>query len=772
MNSSNGLFDQDFLIKTAKDRRLTSGEQSVFLHVMAEKSIQEIASLLTIDGNGNEVTVAAVRQRLKAIYKKFLGETVEQGPGKLVKLHRMIVGLQTEQTLKMRRRLVHVIYFNESKNFATWLKSTVLCHDNLEVKNIEYSYFPEEDQNTKFLGNSDFILVCLADKSSFSRFFEIGLLLGRYPDSQLLKFSFSKSIHLSFITDNLPIEVIDATEREMIQELLTKMLNDSDRAKKWIASGWERWKPELDRISNTISKDDIDREIQPLKDDLEILKKNPLIINNQCFRQILIESFGMINRQFVENNKYCVPAVLYPNYILHLQKKTEVETIVKAIAPIRLSEHSWQREYFWNERLNEEIRDSSHQDSYRIFVFSTELDLKRYFDTIFSHANKYNVYLMSMRKLETGFPQKFWKDFSIIEMKNSGKIMAEYEGEGTEKKICFIASENKIREHEKILDKIKRTACKIDKGQSKDDELKRLVRQIFPRQFTSITMKSIEMSVYIDIEDYDRHEEKHAYFKEMMDGMIQTIIDFPEKIDRPLRILEVGAGTGIFTRRMLNQLMKSSFSDIELVVVEVDYVCFMKLKHNLKVFLECDPNINSDDGSAVYSLNNGKLTVTAINHDSCTYLKSPKSKDHMQGYFDCIASSFSDHHIRNESRRAYFENLKENLIKEGLFIVGDEFLREHDRESRSERNAALEVYHRHIIDKAEAEGHKELAKLEAAALKSGIDETGDFKTTCTNYERILEEARFKIDRSRSKKIGPKEIDDIGGVYVYVAEKIA
>ncbi|MFM6405190.1 MAG: class I SAM-dependent methyltransferase, partial [Microcystis sp.] len=149
--------------------------------------------------------------------------------------------------------------------------------------------------------------------------------------------------------------------------------------------------------------------------------------------------------------------------------------------------------------------------------------------------------------------------------------------------------------------------------------------------------------------------------------------------------------------------------------------------------------------------------VKTLNKDSRTY--------NPEGEFDYIFSSFADHHIKTADKAKYFDNIKQNLKPNGLMIVGDEFLRKHDPNDRDDRDSALKDYHSHIIDIAKGQGEMILAELERQALQSGLEEKGDFKVSCEQYEKLLKQAKFKF---KKEKIGPENIDNIGGVYVYTA----
>ncbi len=238
-----------------------------------------------------------------------------------------------------------------------------------------------------------------------------------------------------------------------------------------------------------------------------------------------------------------------------------------------------------------------------------------------------------------------------------------------------------------------------------------------------------EMSAYIDISDYDKHEEKHAYFIDMMIEMTSILSKHRRYDTASFKVLELGAGTGIFTKKLAKN------PNIKVVAVELDEECFRVLKHNLQHF----------------------ISVELVNEDSCKY--------HTREKFDCIFSSFSDHHIKPADKYSYLQNIRRNLKSDGLFIVGDEFLRPHNPNDFDDWQAALRSYHNHIIDIALSQNEKVLASLEREALNSGLEKNGDFKVSCSQYEELLSTNGFAFTH---KKIGPLNQNDVGGVYVYKA----
>ena len=238
-----------------------------------------------------------------------------------------------------------------------------------------------------------------------------------------------------------------------------------------------------------------------------------------------------------------------------------------------------------------------------------------------------------------------------------------------------------------------------------------------------------EMSNYIDITEYDKHEEKHAYFIDMMLEMTYIFSENRGDSSKSYRILELGSGTGIFTKRL------AKIPNVQVIAVELDEKCFQVLQQNLQNY----------------------PSVELINGNSCTY--------HSEEKFNYIFSSFSDHHIKPTEKHSYLQNIKRNLQPDGLFIVGDEFLPPHNPNDQTAWQTALSTYHHHIIAIAQQQGETILADLERKALRSGLEQNGDFKISCCQYEEFLLTNGFAFTR---KKIGPLNQDDVGGVYVYKA----
>lgn len=236
-----------------------------------------------------------------------------------------------------------------------------------------------------------------------------------------------------------------------------------------------------------------------------------------------------------------------------------------------------------------------------------------------------------------------------------------------------------------------------------------------------------EMSRYIDIHKYHQYETSHPYYREMLNKIISYIIENYHK-DYKTRLLEIGSGTGLLTKRL------ARLKDTETVAIELDKNCFDMLKGNIKA-----PNIK------------------CLHADALTFKTKHK--------FDIIVSSFAHHHTHYKQRFRFIRNLACNLREKGVYIMGDELIPHFS--NQAERRSSLINYHNQIINLAIVHGNYEVAELELQSLISGLYHVGDFKRSV----ELLEEEMSKYFTIKNKvKIGPKQLNNIGGVYVYVFEK--
>lgn len=239
-------------------------------------------------------------------------------------------------------------------------------------------------------------------------------------------------------------------------------------------------------------------------------------------------------------------------------------------------------------------------------------------------------------------------------------------------------------------------------------------------------LHKLEMSRYIDLELYHAVERTHPFYMEMVGEICREIESFCKAKNRNYKVLELGAGTGLFT----HDLLKLSFLDVS--ALEIDKDCYEILKQYL-------------------------------NHHKCNLIHDDAITHSNQNYYDIVVSTFAHDHIHHDKSGLFTKNIKQNLKKGGIYIMGGEILPYYS--NSEERRESLYKYHCFIINKALREGHFEVGQIEISALKSGIDMIGDFKRHEAMFEEEVTSSGLKL--ITKKKIGPLDIDDVGGVFVYV-----
>jgi len=590
------------------------------------------------------------------------------------------------------------------------------------------------DETRRALARAAFGVVCLTPGSSKKPWlnFETGFLFGQRENCKLINFG------EELINPLMQLQRIDGTNQNDWVRLLIGMTNRNQyECENWVEGQFPRLQEKLRLIEQSPYSYicQIDKTLGTIQDAVDKLKANKYALQNICFQKVILDSYQELYKHSSQvEQTYSVPASQYPQYLISLQDKLEPKPHVKAIALVNVEER------FWQQTMGKEILRTSRDDSVRVFVFTSENNFEITYPTLLEHARKYKVYAISLARLSEVLGSAYSKDFSIINASDS-KLLAVYnDGLPEQKNICFIAETRTIKQYEDQFDKLVTLNSAILISNNAGNEIadiEQFMNRIF-RGLAPYETKFIEMSGYINVSDYDEHEERHAYYQEMMQRMIGICLAHRRIHPKPsFDVLELGAGTGIFTRRLLTELPNLTKID----AIEIDWHCYHILKDKLK-----------------RQANSNQIEINIYHKDSRTYDPLGKS--------DYIFSSFADHHIKRGDKEKYFENVKRNLKSGGLLIVGDEFIPEHDPDDKNARNNALRAYHKHIIEIAEQEGESVLADLERAALQSGLEEKGDFKISCTQYEKHLREAGF--DFNPPEKIGPPDRDDIGGVYVYTA----
>ncbi|MDJ0572750.1 MAG: class I SAM-dependent methyltransferase [Pleurocapsa sp. MO_192.B19] len=705
------IIPQDFLTSIVSKYNVTTGELEALAPALAGKSIAEISIELGVQAN-------AVRKRLGEVYQKF--DIKGKGPGKLVKLQQILVAAYQEQTAK--KKVILVWSGEAGKHLAQGFKQTIFKHPQIEVilcrrDLVSLSWRSEVEP---LLNNTSLGICCLSNITTAINF-NFGFLLGKVKQLRLLKFQQSfPEIFTSFPT-------IEANERSQLQDLLGELIGTQE-AQTWIEYQFSQWQNSLRTTAalntSVIGQRNWSQVTTSIEQAIKALSQNQYIHDNDCFQQIVLHSLAEINHQLETSRfSHLIPATLYPHYLMSLQKRGQI--YIKALTLVDRDEDFWQQE------MGREIRSSTQQESVRVFVFTTPDMFERNFEILLEHAEKYRVRVVSYQKLSQDFPE-YCKSFGIIASSQS-KLLAEYIFRGSVKYNRFSAETTAINQHEKILIAIIDSAVEINKPSHlpEPEEILLQMREVRDLVFerSRFAVKAVGISQYLNIENYHQCGQQRNFFQPLVKQMLAIFKQHRSGRSKLPRILEVGAKTGHFTRHLAQ--IKA-----DIWALELDWLCFKKLEYNLA----------ADAGE-----------ITIEHKDSCAY--DPPYQ------FNYIFSCLGDRHIDIIDKEKYLKNIKRNLERGGLLIVGDEFLPPHDYQDKYARTTALETYHNYCLNLAEQQQDQKLITLETETLDCALTNQGDYKLSCEHYEHLLRKTGFTFTK---EQINSSVYEKVGGVFIYKA----
>lgn len=705
------LIPQDFLLDYVRRYNVTPGELEALSAALAGKAIADIAGELNIQAN-------AVRKRLGEVYQKF--DIKGKGPGKLVKLQQILVTAYQEQTA--RKKIVLVWSGEAGKQLAEGLQKTIFKHPQIEVvlcrQDIVASSWRNEIES--FLNNVSFGVCCLSNVTTAIHF-NFGFLLGKVKRLHILKFQQS----LPEIFASFP--GFDAQERSQLLDLLQTLIG-TEEAKTWIEYQFPQWQNILRTVAvlqtSSVGERSWTQVTTSIVEAIKALEQNQYLRDRDCFQQIVLHSLAEINHQLeTTHSSHLIPASMYPRYLMSLQRRSHIS--IKALTLVDRDEDFWQQE------MGREIRSSTQSDSVRVFVFSTPNMFERNFEILLEHAEKYRVRVVSYQKLSQDFPE-YCKSFGIIASSQS-RLLAEYVTRGTVKYNRFCAETLEVSQHEKILTAITDSAIEINKPSQlpEPEEILLQMREIRDLVFerSRFAVKSVGISQYLNIENYDRCGARRGFFTPLVTQMLAIFEQHYQQKNKLPRILEVGAKTGHFT-----QYLAKIKADIW--ALELDWVCYKKLEYNL--------DADSD-------------RITIEHKDSCAY--DPPYQ------FNYIFSCLGDRHIDLADKEKYLKNIKRNLERGGLLIVGDEFLSPYDLRDSYTRQTAVETYHRQSLELSQHNRDRELITLATETFNCAINDRGDYKLSCEHYEHLLRKTGFTFTK---QQVNSSIYEREGGVFIYKA----
>jgi 2-polyprenyl-3-methyl-5-hydroxy-6-metoxy-1,4-benzoquinol methylase len=243
--------------------------------------------------------------------------------------------------------------------------------------------------------------------------------------------------------------------------------------------------------------------------------------------------------------------------------------------------------------------------------------------------------------------------------------------------------------------------------------------------------KTTEMSDYFNYVQYDRATRAHAFYQEMINGMIFYLSDRIKKAKKPLKILEIGCGNGSLTDRLVE------LPSIKILATDVDKNSIKFVKGRLK------------------SKNLKVARANALRIRS----KEP---------FDIVIASWNYEHITNYKNGSRLgKSVSANLKNDGIYIEGAELVGPFTNEK--ERQITFLNYHEDIIDRALKAGNQDTAEIEYGALVSGLIKVSHFKRDKDTHIKELEKGGLKL--ITWKKFGPftKKVGTAGN-YFFVFKK--
>jgi len=212
-----------------------------------------------------------------------------------------------------------------------------------------------------------------------------------------------------------------------------------------------------------------------------------------------------------------------------------------------------------------------------------------------------------------------------------------------------------------------------------------------------------QISKTIGLKEYDSFMDQNPLEQEYM--LVAVKNSYVK--NNNLKILEIGSGTGRFTKKLLKYFPKSKF-----FLVELDKECVEKLTEQFNL-----PN------------------VTIIQSSMEDFISKDK--------FDIICFATSFHHIHYKNKEFVLKKIRGLLSNDGLLVLSDNFIG--DYSSEDERIKVLIDYHDKwiydCISENDAEGEAMARKMKELVLK---EDGGEYFLSPEKFELLISKTNLKI----------------------------
>lgn len=186
------------------------------------------------------------------------------------------------------------------------------------------------------------------------------------------------------------------------------------------------------------------------------------------------------------------------------------------------------------------------------------------------------------------------------------------------------------------------------------------------------------------------------------DLLSDLLVDQLERLYAPLRVLEVGSGTGLLTEKLL---ASSRVTDLTCV----------------------DP----DSGACeVLRRRCGRVQV-AVHARHFERVKGLRK-------FDAVVSRFAFHHVPDEAKLEFLRHTRRSLRRGGLSLIGDMTLPHY--EGSGDRLAAVTRYYEITFDYVRRFGNQFAIDDQAQCLERDLNQDEEYKICRCRAEKLIEEA--------------------------------
>jgi phospholipid N-methyltransferase len=213
-----------------------------------------------------------------------------------------------------------------------------------------------------------------------------------------------------------------------------------------------------------------------------------------------------------------------------------------------------------------------------------------------------------------------------------------------------------------------------------------------------------QISKTIGLEEYDQFMDQNPTEQEYMVVAINKV--YKDKKD--LKILEIGPGTGRFTKKMIKYFPEVSFH-----LIEPDKECIIELKK-------------------LFSMN-----------ENVTIIQNTAEEAVFNSNFDIICMATSFHHIHYKHKEIVLKKIFNSLIADGFFVLSDNFIADYSNEE--ERIKVLTQYHdkwiSDCVEKKDKEGEAMARKMKELVL---IEDGGEYFLSPEKFEVLVKDSSLKI----------------------------